>query len=75
MATAEWQKLEQLLMQATEFAPTALVYQIGMAAAVYADNQAQRAYMLGREDGGKSARKAPKQMKTVKPAKADKSVA
>jgi hypothetical protein len=50
METHEWQRLEQLLMQMSEFAPTSLVYEVGMAAAVYADNQAHRAYLLGAAD-------------------------
>ncbi|MBU6451959.1 MAG: hypothetical protein KGS72_09300 [Cyanobacteria bacterium REEB67] len=50
METDEWQRLEQLLMQMSEFAPTSLVYEVGMAAAVYADNQAHRAYLLGAVD-------------------------
>ena len=50
METPEWQRVEQLLMQVLEFAPTSLVYEAGMAVALYADDQARRAYMLGTAD-------------------------
>jgi|GEM_PF-2078676 len=50
METPEWQRVEQLLMQVLEFAPTSLVYEAGMAVALYADDQARRAYMLGSAD-------------------------
>jgi len=50
METLEWQRVEQLLMQVLEFAPTALVYETGMAVALYADDQARRAYLLGQAD-------------------------
>ncbi len=50
METLEWQRVEQLLMQMSEFAPRLLVYEAGMAVALYADDQARRAYLLGAED-------------------------
>jgi hypothetical protein len=82
METGEWHRLEQLLMQVTEFAPTSLVYQIGMAAAVYADNQAQRAYLLGREDAKREdasidvpVKATRKSSKAIKAVKANRSVA
>ena len=50
METPEWQRVEQLLMQISEFAPRLLVYEAGMAVALYADDQARRAYLLGAED-------------------------
>lgn len=50
METMEWQRVEQLLMQVLEFAPSNLVYETGMAVALYADDQARRAYMLGTAD-------------------------
>jgi hypothetical protein len=50
METLEWQRVEQLLMQISEFAPNSLVYETGMAVALYADEQARRAYLLARED-------------------------
>ena len=48
--TAEWQKVEQLLMQVLEFAPTDLVFETATAIAFYADDQARRGYILGAED-------------------------
>ena len=51
METPEWQRVEQLLMQMSEFAPRLLVYETGMAVALYADDQARRAYLLGAADG------------------------
>lgn len=50
LETPEWQRVEQLLMQMSEFAPRLLVYEAGMAVALYADDQARRAYLLGAED-------------------------
>jgi hypothetical protein len=50
METLEWERVEQLLMQMSEFAPTTLVYEAGMAVALYADDQARRAYLLGAAD-------------------------
>jgi hypothetical protein len=50
METLEWQRVEQLLMQISEFTPNSLVYEAGMAIALYADEQARRGYLLGRED-------------------------
>ena len=60
METLEWQRVEQLLMQISEFAPNSLVYQAGMAVAVYADEQARRGYLLGREDTETKAEMAGK---------------
>ncbi|HEY9788305.1 MAG TPA: hypothetical protein V6D17_23150 [Candidatus Obscuribacterales bacterium] len=48
--TDAWERVEQLLMQMTEFAPTRLVLETVNAIAVYADDQAQRGYVLGQED-------------------------
>jgi hypothetical protein len=58
METLEWQRVEQLLMQISEFAPNSLVYEAGMAVAPYADDQARRAYLLGIDDGETRAAQA-----------------
>lgn len=51
--TAEWQKVEQMLMRLTEFAPTDLVFDVASAIAFYADDQARRGYILGAADSCK----------------------
>jgi len=51
--TAEWQKVEQMLMRLTEFAPTDLVFDVASAIAFYADDQARRGYILGSADSCK----------------------
>ena len=51
--TAEWQKVEQMLMRLTEFAPTDLVFDVANAIAFYADDQARRGYILGAADSCK----------------------
>lgn len=48
--TETWRRVEQLLMQMTEFAPASLVAETVNAIAIYADDQAQRGYILGQED-------------------------
>ena len=50
LQTPEWKKVEQLLMQLTEFAPHSLVSEVVNAMAIYADDQAHRGYVLGQED-------------------------
>lgn len=50
LSTESWKKVEQLLMQLTEFAPTKLVIETAHAIALYADDQAQRGYILGQDD-------------------------
>jgi hypothetical protein len=57
METPEWLRVEQLLMQMSEFAPRLLVYEAGMAVALYADDQARRAYLLGAADARAKAAK------------------
>jgi hypothetical protein len=54
--TAEWQKVEQMLMRLTEFAPTDLVFDVASAIAFYADDQARRGYILGAADSCKLRR-------------------
>ena len=51
--TPEWQKVEQMLMRLTEFAPTDLVFEVASAIAFYADDQARRGYILGAHDSCK----------------------
>ena len=50
LVTDEWQRVEQILMRLTEFAPNPLVTELVNAMAVYADDQARRGYVLGQED-------------------------
>jgi len=50
LQTPEWKRIEQLLMQLTEFAPQSLVAEVVNAMAIYADDQAHRGYVLGQED-------------------------
>ncbi len=51
--TDEWQKVEQMLMRLTEFAPTDLIMEVASAVAFYADDQARRGYILGAADSCK----------------------
>jgi len=51
--TDEWQKVEQMLMRLTEFAPTELLVEVASAIAFYADDQARRGYILGASDSCK----------------------
>ncbi len=51
--TAEWKKVEQMLMRLTEFAPTDLIFDVASAIAFYADDQARRGYILGAADSCK----------------------
>ncbi|HEY9684662.1 MAG TPA: hypothetical protein V6C86_23980 [Oculatellaceae cyanobacterium] len=50
LQTDEWEKVEQMLMRLTEFAPAALIEDVVAAMASYADDQARRGYLLGQED-------------------------
>lgn len=50
LQTDEWLRVEQLLMQITEFAPNTLVSDLVNSIALYADDQARRGYILGQED-------------------------
>ncbi|HEY9759329.1 MAG TPA: hypothetical protein V6C97_29495 [Oculatellaceae cyanobacterium] len=50
LQTDEWEKVEQMLMRLTEFAPAALIEDVVAALASYADDQARRGYLLGQED-------------------------
>jgi hypothetical protein len=50
LQTEEWEKVEQMLMRLTEFAPQSLIDEIVSALACYADDQARRGYILGQED-------------------------
>jgi|GEM_PF-1332243 hypothetical protein len=56
LATEDWVRVEQLLMQFTEFGPNSLVVELAAAIADYADDQARRAYILGQEDLAKEMR-------------------
>ncbi len=57
LITDDWQRVEQLLNLITEFAPTEIVMELAGAIASYADDQAQRGYVLGQEDIVKELRK------------------
>ena len=57
LVTDEWQKVEQILMRMTEFAPNILVTELVNAVAEYADDQARRGYVLGQEDMLKEMKK------------------
>lgn len=48
--TAEWQKVEQMLMRLSEFAPSELITELVDSIASWADDQARRGYLLGQED-------------------------
>ncbi len=50
LQTEEWEKVEQMLMRLTEFAPASLINEVVSALASYADDQARRGYILGQED-------------------------
>lgn len=50
LITDEWTRVEQLVMQLTEFAPNRLVAELVNAVAIYADDQARRGYILGQDD-------------------------
>ena len=50
LQTEEWEKVEQMLMRLTEFAPATLINEVVSAIASYADDQARRGYILGQED-------------------------
>ena len=57
LVTDEWQKVEQLLMRMSEFAPNTMIAELVNAVAIYADDQARRGYMLGQEDLMKELKK------------------
>lgn len=48
--TPEWQRVEQLLMRLSEFAPSEIVSELVDSVAIWADDQARRGYILGQED-------------------------
>jgi len=50
LETEEWKRAEQLIMQLCEFAPVSLITEMVNAIAIYADDQAQRGYILGQDD-------------------------
>ncbi len=50
LETEEWKRAEQLIMQLCEFAPIGLITEMVNAIAIYADDQAQKGYVLGQED-------------------------
>ena len=50
LQTDEWEKVEQVLMRLTEFAPASMINEVVSALASYADDQAHRGYILGQED-------------------------
>jgi hypothetical protein len=50
LETEEWKRAEQLIMQLCEFAPVSLITEMVNAIAMYADDQAQRGYVLGQDD-------------------------
>lgn len=50
LQTEEWEKVEQMLMRLTEFAPPSMINEVVSALASYADDQARRGYILGQED-------------------------
>jgi hypothetical protein len=50
LQTEEWQRVEQLLMRISEFAPSAMLTELVDTMAVWADDQARRGYILGQED-------------------------
>jgi hypothetical protein len=48
--SAEWQKVEQVLMRLSEFAPGAIIADLVSNIASYADEQARCGYKLGQSD-------------------------
>ena len=50
LQTAEWLRVEQMLMRLSEFAPSELVTELVDSVAIWADDQARRGYVLGQED-------------------------
>lgn len=48
--TEEWQQVERLLNQISEFVPMSMVNNVTEAIVAYADDQARRGYLLGQED-------------------------
>jgi hypothetical protein len=50
LQTTEWEKVEQLLMRLSEFAPNEIVNELVDSMALWADDQARRGYILGQED-------------------------
>ncbi|HEY9717880.1 MAG TPA: hypothetical protein V6C69_10450 [Trichormus sp.] len=50
LQTEEWQKVEQLLMRISEFAPSTMLTELVNTMATWADDQARRGYILGQED-------------------------
>jgi len=50
LETDDWAAVEQILMRLTEFAPTHMLVDLTSAIALFADDQARRAYILGQED-------------------------
>jgi len=48
--TEEWQQVERLLNQISEFVPTSMLNNVTEAIISYADDQARRGYLLGQED-------------------------
>lgn len=50
LETEDWRPIERLLIHLTEFAPSCLLADLSHFIAVFADDQARRAYILGQED-------------------------
>ena len=50
LETEDWQPVEMLLSQLSEFAPLSMISELATAIASFADDQARRGYILGQED-------------------------
>ena len=50
LQTDEWQSVEQILNQISEFIPINMLNSVTESIIVYADDQARRGYLLGQED-------------------------
>jgi len=50
LQTDEWQTVERLLNQVSEFVPLSMLNNLTEAVITYADDQARRGYLLGQDD-------------------------
>lgn len=50
LQTDEWQNVEQILNQISEFIPINMLNSVTESIIAYADDQARRGYLLGQED-------------------------
>jgi hypothetical protein len=50
LQTEEWQSVEHLLNQISEFVPLSLLNNLTETVITYADDQARRGYLLGQDD-------------------------